>query len=185
MTTENATGMDDTLEAAKPPADDTGLDRVQELTAALQRAEDQAAQNRDAYLRTAAELDNVRKRSERDLENAHKYALERFLRDLLPVKDSLEAAVAAATGAHANLQEGLEMTLKLLETELQRFGVTEISPSQGDAFNPERHEAMTMQPSAEAAPGSVLLTVQKGYLLEDRLLRPARVIVAKAPDAAA
>lgn len=185
MATENATGMDDSIEPAKPPVDEAAPGRVQELRAALQRAEEQAAQNRDAYLRTAAELDNVRKRSERDLENAHKYALERFLRDLLPVKDSLEAAVTAASGAHASLREGLEMTLKLLETELQRFGVTEINPSQGDAFNPERHEAMTMQPSAEAAPGSVLLTVQRGYLLEDRLLRPARVIVARAPDTAA
>lgn len=185
MTTEKATGMDDTIEAAKSPVDEAAPDPVQELKAALQRAEEQAAQNRDAYLRAAAELDNVRKRSERDLENAHKYALERFLRELLPVKDSLEAGIAAATGAHASLCEGLEMTLKLLETQLQRFGVSEINPSRGDAFDPERHEAMTMQPSIEAAPGSVLLTVQKGYLLEDRLLRPARVIVTRSPDAAA
>lgn len=184
--TEHATGADDAAATPKPPGvEEVTLERVHELQAALVRAEEQAAQNRDGYLRTAAELDNMRKRSERDLENAHKYALERFLRELLPVKDSLEAGIAAAAGTDSSLREGQAMTLKLLDTQLQRFGVREVNPGRGEAFNPELHEAMTMQPSADTAPGSVLLTVQKGYLLEDRLLRPARVIVAKSPGNAA
>ncbi|MGH8283978.1 MAG: nucleotide exchange factor GrpE, partial [Gammaproteobacteria bacterium] len=160
-------------------------DQVAELRAALADAQQQATQNRDGYLRVAAELDNLHKRSQRDLENAHKFALERFLQELLPVKDSLEIGIAAADTSTNGLKQGMEMTLKLLATVFERFGISEVNPAAGEAFNPEQQDAMAMQASIEVEPGTVLQTVQKGYLLNGRLLRPARVIVAKTADSAA
>ena len=136
------------------------------------------AENWDKFLRAAAELENVRKRAARDVENAHKFALERFSTDLLDVRDSLEMALA--TGAEvdiASLMEGNEATLKLLTAVMQRYGVQELDPL-GEPFDPAMHEAMTMQPSADAEPGSILTVFQKGYALNGRLLRPARVVVA-------
>lgn len=169
----------------QPEGPPVTADPVAELKAALAEAQQKAAQNWDGYVRAVAELDNLRKRSQRDVENAHRYALERIVQELLPVKDSLEAGIATTDNAINSLREGLELTLKMLTTVLERFGVNEVNPAKGAVFNPELHEAMTMQPSTEAPPGSVLLTVQKGYQLHDRLLRPARVIVAKTPDSAA
>lgn len=148
-----------------------------ELEAALTKAEE----NWERYLRAAAELDNVRKRASRDVEKARKFALESFGRDLLDVRDSLEMGLAAADTADADsLREGSAATLKLLETVMERFGVEQLDPV-GEPFDPELHEAMTMQPSADAEPNSVLTVIQKGYTLNGRLLRPARVIVAAAP----
>jgi molecular chaperone GrpE len=163
-------------EEGTPPADPTA-----ELKVRLAAAEEQAAKNRDSHLRAAAELDNLRKRTQRDLENAHKYGLERFLSDLLPVKDSLEMALAtSATQTDAvSFKEGVDMTLKLLAMVLERYGVKEVAPARGEGFNPELHEAMAAQESNEAPADSVLTTVQKGYVLNGRLLRPARVLVAK------
>lgn len=161
-----------------PPAADATLE------AALAEAEHRAEESRNDYLRLAAELDNVRKRMQRDLEQAHKFAIDKFVIELLPVKDSLELGLAAAgtgDGAAAGLREGMEMTLKLLNAALEKHGVAEIDPA-GEAFNPEYHEAMATQPSGEAAPDSVLTVVQKGYALNGRLLRPARVVVARAAD---
>lgn len=141
-----------------------------------------ADENWDLYLRAAAETENVRKRAVRDVEQARKYALESFGRELLAVKDSLEIGLGSTEIADADaLVAGHEATLKLLTTILERFGITEVDPA-GEPFNPELHEAMTMQPSAEVEPGSVLTVVQKGYALNGRLLRPARVIVAAEPD---
>ena len=149
-----------------------------ELEAALLKAEE----NWERYLRAAAELDNVRKRATRDVEKARKFALESFGRDLLDVRDSLEMGLAAADTADANsLREGSAATLKLLETVMERFGVEQLDPA-GEPFDPELHEAMTMQPSADAEPNSVLTVIQKGYTLNGRLLRPARVIVAAPPN---
>lgn len=135
-------------------------------------------ENWDKYLRTAAELENVRKRAARDVENAHKFALERFVNELLAVRDSLEMGLAAGEDADVeSLRKGKEATLLLLTTVMERFGVAEVDP-QGEPFDPALHEAMTMQPSAEVEPGSVLSVFQKGYALNGRLLRPAKVVVA-------
>lgn len=158
------------------------LDPVQALQAALTAAEAKAAQSYDSYLRAVAEQDNLRKRGQRDLEQALKYGLEKVLNDLLPVKDSLEMAlqsVGEGPEASAPLATGVGMTLRMLAQALERQGVKEINPAKGDAFDPEWHEAMAMQPSAEVAPDTVLTVVQKGYALNGRLLRPARVLVAK------
>lgn len=171
-------------EQDRPQADDAVAETGdgQEAAAgpedALAAAEARAQENWDRYLRTAAELDNVRKRAARDVENAHKFALERFARELLAVRDTLEMGLAAADGASIeSLIEGKEATLKLLTTTLQQFGIEEVDP-EGEPFDPELHEAISMQPSNEVEPGSVVNVVQKGYTLNGRLLRPAMVIVA-------
>ncbi len=137
-----------------------------------------ADENWDRYLRAAAELENVRKRAARDVENARKFALERFARELLAVKDSLEMGLAAAENATVDsLLEGKAATLKLLSNTLQQFGIVVVNP-EGEPFDPEFHEAISMQPSSDVEPGSVVTVVQKGYTLNGRLLRPAMVIVA-------
>ncbi|HET6655159.1 MAG TPA: nucleotide exchange factor GrpE [Gammaproteobacteria bacterium] len=151
------------------------------LEEALAAAERKADEHRNDYLRLAAELDNVRKRAQRDLEQAHKFAIDKFVIELLPVKDSLELSLNAPGADTADgHREGIEMTLKLLDTALEKHGVSEVDPV-GEVFNPEYHEAMAMQPSDEAEPDTVLNVVQKGYVLNGRLLRPARVIVAREP----
>ena len=150
---------------------------------ALALAEQQAAQHRDSYLRAVAELDNQRKRNQRDLEQAHKFGQERLLGDLLPVKDSLEMGLKALSDKpEVQVQrQGVEMTLKLLAAVLERNGVTEVNPAKGAVFNPEWHEAMAAQETTDVPEDAILVTVQPGYLLNGRLLRPARVLVAKAP----
>ena len=166
-----------------PDADASTSDAPPGPAEMLAAAEAKAAENWDRYLRAAAEMENIRKRAARDVENARKFALESFSRDLLAVKDSLEMGIEAADKADAeSLLEGKEATLKLLAQTLERFGVAELDPL-GEPFDPEFHEAMTMQPSAEAEPGSVLTVVQKGYALNGRLLRPAMVVVASEPPA--
>lgn len=146
--------------------------------AAMAELKARADDNWDRYLRAAAETENVRKRASRDVEHARKYALEGFGTEMLAVKDSLELGLEAVESADADsIAEGSKATLKLLSAALERFGIAEIDPM-GEPFDPERHEAINMQPSADAEPGSVLSVVQKGYSLNGRLLRPAMVVVA-------
>lgn len=146
--------------------------------AQLAAAQAKADEHWEKYLRAAAEIENVRKRAARDVENAHRFALEQFGKELLGVRDSLEMGVAAAdTATVESLLEGKAATLKLLESTMQRFGIEQIDPA-GAPFDPDFHEAISMQPAADVAPGSVVTVVQKGYTLNGRLLRPAMVIVA-------
>lgn len=155
---------------------------IEELAQMLEEARNKAAENWDQVMRVQAELENSRRRAERDVENAHKYALEKFALELLPVKDSLEMGLAAATGEDANiekLREGTELTLKMLGNAMEKFGIKEVNPV-GEPFNPELHQAMTMQESAEHEPNTVTAVMQKGYLLNERLIRPAMVVVCKA-----
>ena len=163
---------------APAPLDEEALEDPQ---AACEAEKARADENWERYLRAAAELDNVRKRAERDLENARKFAIERFATELLAVKDSLEMGLAAAEEATdvESLLEGSRATLKQLAGALERFGVAEVDPV-GEPFDPHLHEAMTTQPSDEAEPDTVLTVFQKGYTLNGRLLRPARVVVAAA-----
>jgi molecular chaperone GrpE len=152
------------------------------LQSELAEAQTQMAQYREQVLRAAAELDNIRKRAARDVEQAHRYALEKFTQELLPVRDSLELAAAnAATADVVALAAGQEATLKLLAKAFEKFSVLPIEPV-GEPFDPQRHEAMAMQVSTTAEPDSVLQVVQRGYELNGRLLRPARVIIARAPE---
>ena len=162
-----------------PPEAEAAVD-AGALQASLAAAEIRALESRDLYMRALAELENVRKRASRDIEQAHKFALERVAHDLIGVKDSLELGLANAAASADALREGTQATLQLLSKALEKAGLTEIVP-QGEQFNPELHEAMMAQPSAEHVPNSITQVVQKGYQLNGRLLRPARVIVAKEP----
>jgi len=165
------------LDVAPGDVQEDGKDIEATLAELTAKADD----NWDRYLRASAEVENVRKRAIRDVEHARKFALENFARELLAVKDSLEMGLTAGQSADAeSLVAGSEATLKLLATTLERFGITELDP-EGEPFDPEMHEAMTVQPAADIEPGSVLTVIQKGYSLNGRLLRPARVIVAAEP----
>ena len=152
-------------------------DESSEALSELEKAQEAADANWDRYLRTAAELENVRKRATRDVENAHRFALERFSRELLAVRDSLEMGLAAEGASVESLLEGSEATLKILGGTMQQFGIEVLDPA-GEPFDPEFHEAISMQPSDDVEPGSVVVVVQKGYSLNGRLLRPAMVVVA-------
>jgi molecular chaperone GrpE len=152
-----------------------------ELEKLLADCEAKAQENWNSYLRAVADMENLRKRVQRDIENAHRFGLEKFAQELLEVRDSLELGLEAGkTADAASLLAGKEATLKLLTRAFEKFNVKEINPV-GAPFDPQQHEAMAMQESTTAETGSVLQVVQKGYMLNGRLLRPARVIVARAP----
>jgi len=148
----------------------------------ISRLRVELATAQELVLRIAAEQENIRKRAARDIEQAHRFALEKFAQELLPVRDSLELAVAnAGRGDAASLVAGQEATLKLLARAFERFSIVGLEPH-GEPFDPQRHEAMAMRDSDSAEPQSVLEVVQRGYELNGRLLRPARVIVSRSPD---
>ena len=154
-----------------------------DLAARVQALEEQLAAAQDQSLRIAADMQNVRRRAEQDVEKAHKFALEKFANDLLPVVDSLERGLELSSAddeAIKPVREGMELTLKLLQDTFRRFNVEALDPH-GEPFNAEHHQAMAMQESVHVEPNSVLKVFQKGYLLSGRLLRPAMVVVSKAP----
>jgi molecular chaperone GrpE len=171
--------VEEALDEAQEPEEETPVEDMEEADrpeSRLAELQVKADENWDRYLRTAAELENVRKRATRDVENAHKFALEGFGKELLAVKDTLEMGLAAESASVESLLEGSNATLKLLATTMERFGIVEVDPA-GEPFDPELHEAISMQPSDTVEPGSVMTVVQKGYTLNGRLLRPAMVIV--------
>ncbi|GAA0843989.1 nucleotide exchange factor GrpE [Marinobacter szutsaonensis] len=183
---EQAEELKEATEAAAEEAQAAGeaapegeeVSEVEALNAQVQELKDQ-------MLRTQAEMQNVRRRSEIDVEKAHKFALEKFVKELLPVADSLEKAVETTEGQEnsgelvASIREGMEMTLDLFLKSLAKFNVEQLNPV-GEPFDPQQHEAMSMVPAPDAEPNSVVNVVQKGYLLNGRVVRPAMVIVAKA-----
>ncbi|PKM12161.1 MAG: nucleotide exchange factor GrpE [Gammaproteobacteria bacterium HGW-Gammaproteobacteria-3] len=154
---------------------------IAELTQKLQQAEQKANENWDKAVRMQAEMENLKKRTQKDLEGAHKFALEGFTKELLPVIDSLELGLKAATGDSEEVKkfrEGSELTLKQFAAAFTKYNIEVLDPL-GQPFNPELHQAMAMQPSAEVQPNTVLNVFQKGYTLNGRLLRPAMVVVAR------
>jgi molecular chaperone GrpE len=153
------------------------------LQAELEEARAKADDYWNRLLRTQAEMENLRKRNARELEQAHRFAVERFATELLAVKDSLELGVDAAGGKTdaEKLREGIELTLKMLIRVMEKFNIEEINPK-GAPFDPTRHQAMAMQENRELPPNTVVTVMQKGYALNGRLLRPAMVIVSKAPE---
>ncbi len=157
----------------------TGVEALEEALAA---ANAKAEEHWNQLLRARAELENLRKRTARDVENAHKYSLERHINELLPVKDSMELGLDAAQAetGFPGLRDGIELTLKMFNAALEKAGVEEINPV-GEKFDPEFHQAMTMEETSAQEPGTVVRVMQKGYVLNQRLIRPAMVIVAKAP----
>jgi molecular chaperone GrpE len=169
---------------AEQAAEAGGEDRVSQLEAELEAARAKAEENWNEFLRARAELENVRRRMERDVAQARKYGVEKLATELLAVRDSLEMGLSAAREANADvakLTEGTELTLKMLSQAMEKFDIAELHPL-GQKFNPDEHEAMAMQPSAEHAPNTVIHVVQKGYKLSDRLLRPAMVVVSRQAD---
>ncbi len=153
---------------------------VEVLQAQLQKEQEQAQINLDKALRAQAEMENLRKRTTRDMENAHKYALEKFVNELLPIIDSMELGMSASESAENidDLREGMNLTLKMFATTMEKFGVKTIDP-QGEKFNPEQHEAVSMTEMEGSESGTVITVMQKGYELNGRLVRPAMVVVAK------
>lgn len=147
------------------------------LSAQVETLQQELAEVRDQMLRAAAEAQNVRRRSEADVEKAHKFALEKFARELLPVADSLEKATEALGDVDAAQKEGVEMTLRLFMGVLEKFQINQVHPM-GQTFDPQYHEAMSMVPNPALPPNSVMDVLQKGYTLNGRLLRPAMVVVA-------
>jgi molecular chaperone GrpE len=175
--TENATDQS----TSSPEAEGETADERAEPAADVEAVRREAEENWSRYLRAVAELDNLRKRNARELESARKFGAEKLAQALLPVRDSIEAALAASGNVDVEtLLEGERATLRLLDSALETAGIREIDP-QGQIFDPTKHEAMTLQPTDEAPADSVVMVIQKGYELHDRLLRPARVVVAAPP----
>ena len=173
---------DEQLDEKDLNAEDTG---ATDLAARVQTLEEQLAAAQDQSLRATADLQNVRRRADQDVEKAHKFAVEKFAGDMLPVIDSLELALAHsnADDEHVKqIREGVELTLKMFQDTLKRHHLEAVDPH-GQPFNAEHHQAMAMQESADVEPNSVVNVFQKGYLLNGRLLRPAMVVVSKAPSA--
>ncbi|WP_299495576.1 nucleotide exchange factor GrpE [uncultured Shewanella sp.] len=155
--------------------------RVEELEQALKAAEAKVVEQKDSVVRAAAEVDNIRRRAAMDVEKARKFALEKFANELLPVLDNLERALEgtdAEAEATKSIYEGVELTLKGFVGAVDKFGLKQVSP-QGDAFNPDLHQAIGMQPSSEFPANTVMAVMQKGYVLNERLLRPAMVMVSQ------
>ncbi|TGN40554.1 nucleotide exchange factor GrpE [Marinobacter confluentis] len=185
----------DKVEEEVKEAADTAADNEDTASAAEQEAsgnetdelEARVKEYQEQMLRSQAEMQNVRRRAEIDVEKAHKFALEKFVKELLPVADSLEKAVESTEGHEnagevvANIREGVEMTLSLFMNSLGKFNVKQLNPV-GEPFDPQQHEAMSMVPAPDAEPNSVVAVVQKGYTLNDRLVRPAMVVIAKAEN---
>lgn len=146
------------------------------LSTQVEALQQELADAKDQMLRSIAEAQNVRRRSEADVEKAHKFALEKFARDLLPVVDSLEKATEALGGVDDTQKEGVEMTLKLLMGTLEKFQIRQVNPM-GQTFDPQYHEAMSMVPNPALPANSIMDVLQKGYTLNERLLRPAMVVV--------
>ena len=171
---ERMSGIDPATEP-KPEPDPA------ELTMLLEDARARADDAHNQILRVRAEMENMSRRQAKELENAHKFALEGFIKELLQVRDSLELGQAAAAAEDADiskLREGTELTLKLLRDVMTKFGVERIDP-EGEPFNPEYHQAMSMQPRSDVPPNTVVNVVQSGYLLNGRLVRPALVMVSR------
>lgn len=173
--------LDEALEAAEQAETEVSDNPEAELLAArVEELEQGLAEAKDQALRAAAEAQNVRRRAEQEAEKARKFALEKFVRELLPVVDSLEKALEAmadeATEAH---REGVSMTLKMQLDAMAKFGVEAVEPA-GEPFDPQLHEAMAMVPNPELEPNTVMEVMQKGYLLNGRLVRPAMVVVSQA-----
>lgn len=172
-------GDDETVafEEPSPVSDNPEADM---LAAQVEALEQEVAAAKDQALRAAAETQNVRRRAEQEAEKARKFALERFVKELLPVVDTLEKALEAMTDEASKAhREGVAMTLKMQLDAMAKFGVEQIDPA-GEPFDPQLHEAMAMVPNPELEPNSVMEVIQKGYQLNGRLVRPAMVVVSQA-----
>ncbi len=188
MSTQASEELASKLEAATEGLNAAQAQSLEDLQLSLEEANRKASENWDLFLRARAEGDNIRRRAVLDVEGAHKYGIEKFARELLGVVDSLEQGLTMTAtlgleqeGTVQSLREGTELTHKLLLSLLEKFGIKALDPT-GQAFDPEKQEALSTQPDASVEPNQVLMVIQKGYSLQDRLLRPARVIVSRKPE---
>lgn len=178
--------MSDQQQNANVENEEVSLEEVEQqvendVEALLEEAQKEAQSQKELALRTLADMENLRRRTRIDVENAHKFALEKFVKELIPVVDSMEMGLEAANKEDVDItsiREGMEMTLKQMLDVLQKFAVERVNPK-GEAFNPELHEAMTMVPNPDIEPNTVMDVIQKGYTLSGRVVRPARVVVSK------
>ena len=157
--------------------------RIAELEAQLEAAQQASLEERERAVRAVAEMENLRRRAAQDVEKAHKFALEKFAGELLPVLDNLERAIELADKENEALKpmiEGVELTLKSMQSSVAKFGLVALDP-QNQPFDPNAHQAMSMIENAELAPNTVIAVMQKGYELNGRVIRPAMVMVSKAP----
>ena len=184
------TAVEEAKESAEsvPPTDENHTNQLliefEQVKEALLNAEEKANENYDLALRAKAEAENTKRRLEKDVTNARKFGNERLVQEILPVIDSLELGLAALGDDGATIEkfkEGSEITYKMLLSAVEKSGVEIVNPK-GEKFNPDVHQAMSIQENAEVEPNTVLAVVQKGYTLNDRLMRPAMVIVSKAPE---
>jgi len=172
---------DQTQDIAQPVAESSSAaEEMPSLEQALQQAQLKSDEYHDAWLRAKAETENVRRRAQEDIAKAAKFAIDRFARELLAVKDSLEAALGIETASVESFRSGTELTLRQLVSAFEKSALTEVNPI-GEKFDPHRHQAISVVES-EQEPNTVVTVLQKGYLLADRVLRPALVIVAKGSD---
>ena len=151
------------------------------LEAQLEDAQAKASENWESYLRAKAEMDNLRRRNTKDIESAHKYGIEKFVTELLPVLDSMELGLAAEDASAESLREGMILTMNMLKKMMEKLSIEEIDPL-NEKFDAAKHQAMTMQPNADVEPNTVIAVMQKGYALNERLIRPAMVMVSKAVE---
>lgn len=178
---DNGTGNSESV-AEDEPKLESPEKNADSLEAQLEAAQARAEENWEALLRARAEMDNLRRRHQKDLENAHKFGIEKLVQELLPVIDSMDLGLAAQDASAESLREGMELTMNMLKKMMDKLGIEEINPMH-EKFDPERHQAMSMQESAEVEPNTVIAVMQKGYALNDRLVRPAMVMVSKRPQA--
>lgn len=181
--------VEDVLEEPTLEAENDLQAEVERLRAELEKVSALANENHDLALRAKAEAENTRRRVEKDVSNAHKFALEKFAQDLLPIIDSMELGMQAASDENASIEkikEGSELTYKMFTSAIEKHGIQAVDP-QGEKFNPDLHQAMSMQENPDLAPNTVMAVMQKGYTLSGRLVRPAMVMVSKGgvakPDA--
>lgn len=190
MSNEKEASVEDNTEASQPEAEanegqgmgeETPPQSPEELLLTLQDAQAKADEHWNQLLMARADLSNAQRRAERELANAHKYGVEKLALELIPVKDSMELGLTAITDGDTQdqVREGMELTLQMFSGVLDKFGVKEVNP-QGEKFNPEFHQAMSSQETADFEPNTVMTVFQKGYVLNDRLIRPAMVVVSKA-----
>lgn len=162
------------------------VQKLNETEQKLEEAERKVADHWDRVVRMQADADNAVRRAKIDLENAHKYALEKFVGELIPIVDSLELCVTTVPPemqqAAQSVIDGVQLTLKMFYTAMEKFGVKQVNPAKGDAFNPEAEQAISMLEDPSVKPGAVISVLQKGYTLNGRLVRPALVVIAKAKE---
>ncbi len=166
-------------------SDELAALEAEELIAHIKKVQAKADENWDIALRTKAEMENVRRRTEKEISNARKFGVEKLVNEIIPVKDSMEMGLKAAIELDTDdkavhkIREGMELTLKMMNDAMAKIGVKEVAPQEGEPFNADFHQAMSMQEVPGRDPNTIVAVVQKGYTLNDRLIRPAMIMVAK------